>query len=64
MGKKGNFAGWFRPSLQKARNGRVETCAAHSAYSIKSLMANVFRLASVDCGETGQQRAGEKSAGK
>ena len=36
MGKKGNFAGWFLPNLQKAKNGRVETCAAHSAYSIKS----------------------------
>ena len=32
MAKKGSFAGWFRPSLQKARNGRVETGAAHSAY--------------------------------
>ena len=52
MGKKGNFAGWFRPSLQKAKNGRVEAGAAHSAYFHQIVrMANVFRLGGVDCGE-------------
>ena len=48
MGKRGNFAGWFLPNLQKAKNGRDETGTAP--------------LGSVDCGETGQERAGEKSA--
>ena len=50
MGKKGNFAGWFRPSLQKARNGRVEAGAAHLADFHQTVrMANVFRLGGVDC---------------
>ena len=48
MAKKGSFAGWFRPSLQKARNGRVETGAAHLAYFHQIVRkGSVFRLGGV-----------------
>jgi hypothetical protein len=51
MAKKGNFAGWFRPSLRSARNGHVEAGAAHSTDFHQIVrMANVFRLGGgVDC---------------
>ena len=50
MGKKGSFAGWFLPSLRKARNGRVETGAARSTDFHQIVrMANVFRFGAVDC---------------
>ena len=59
MGKKGNFVGWFRPNLQKAKNGRVETGTAPLSLLYQIIrMANVVALGSVDCGETGQERAG------
>lgn len=60
MGKKENFAGWFLPSLQKAKNRRGPLSLLYQIVR----MANVFALGSVDCGEAGRERAGEKSAGK